>query len=69
MLLFDIFQGAIGWKGVDGSFQFLCGGSLISQRFVLTAGHCTYYTSRVVVTPEPTFVRFGADRPSELVSV
>ncbi|XP_068622679.1 serine protease snake-like [Battus philenor] len=54
-------MGAVGWKGVNDSWVFKCGASLVTERFMITAAHC----SRVkrgdikIVDPVPKMVRVG----------
>ncbi|XP_041980970.1 transmembrane protease serine 9-like [Aricia agestis] len=54
-------MGALGWKTIEGGWIFKCGATLISEKFMVTAGHCTKsIRDRKISKQVPEIVRIGA---------
>ncbi|KAJ8718656.1 hypothetical protein PYW08_002893 [Mythimna loreyi] len=63
-------MGAIGWKMVTGTWRFMCGCTLISPNFVLTAAHCSSASERDTTIADviPKIVRLGDKNIQDMIN-
>ncbi|CAH2087590.1 unnamed protein product [Euphydryas editha] len=53
-------MGALGWRVINGTWIFMCGSTLISSKFMLTAAHCSKSPrDSNLVSLVPEIVRLG----------
>ena len=57
---------SIGYYGEDGAYQHGCSGSVISERVILTAAHCTMRKDFTIVRAGVTDLRFAGSTDLEI---
>ncbi|XP_013169858.1 PREDICTED: serine protease snake-like [Papilio xuthus] len=54
-------MGAIGWRSVNDTWTFKCGGTLVTEKFMISAAHCSRAKrgDSKIIDPVPKIVRVG----------